>query len=307
MASRIIHDDWLNQNRNRRYPLFDEATLVDTTGTMAIPDDLIADLVFPVHPLDYDMTLFHVAQITVFSGGVIISLGYNGTVIATRTVTDAEHIENATYYIEGRGDFADSVGRIAIGSLQTIKQYGGTYIFSTANARLLPTVLRPSLKGVSGIRVAGADGQLSETLQGDIELVPGSNIQFEITAGAQPQLRISAVNNPDYEVGCDCPDTAPAECIKTINGIPPDPMGDFTLDAEGCLVIDGITNGLRLTDSCAEPCCGCEETEALRTEIQRLGTQIATQLSFANGLQSSVSQLRDVILTSKLGTLTGCG
>jgi len=306
MANTIIHDDWLNENSNRKYPFFDEASLVDASGTMTIPNDLIVDLIFPVHALSYDVTLFHVQQITVFNSGVIITIGYNGTAIATRTITDAEHTPYATYYIEGRGDFADSVGRISIGNLANIKKYGGAYTFSTANARLLPTVMRPSLRGVTSVRVVNADGEFSDYLQGDIELIPGANIQFEVISGSPNKIKISAVSNPDFEVGCNCPDASPAPCIKTINNVPPDNAGNFTLADEGCLTIEAITNGLKLTDTCAEPCCGCAETDVLRQELNRLGAQSATQRAQAEALLGTVQQLRDVILTSKIGTIVPC-
>jgi hypothetical protein len=313
MVAGTVFEEWLNQNRNRRYPFFDGATLKDTTNTLTLPNELITDLVFPVHAMDYDPAKFYLKEVTVFSGGVVLSLGYEGEAdaIATRSITEAGHTENKAYYIEGAGDFSDSVGRINIGRFDAIKDFGGTYTFSAAASRIMPTALRPSLKGVTGLRIVNADNELSALLQGDIELVQGDNILLELLpvgVGDPKRLRISAVNNPAYDAGCSCPDEASGTCIQRINGVAPDPSGDFTLQDDGCLDIDetAVANGLLLSDTCAEPCCGCEELETLRTELARLGSQIATQRSFAQRAFSNVEQLRNVILSSKFGSVIPC-
>lgn len=307
----VLHAGWLNENQNRRYPFLDSATMLDQTGTLRVPDELIVDLVFPVHAVDYDLTKFYLRRLVVFAAGVVVELGYEGEpeAIAARSITEAEHVENAGYYLDGRGDFEDSVGRIAIGRINEIKKYGGMYTFDPSATRLLPTVLRPSLKGVRAIRVVSATNEESEYLQDDIELIAGSNIELEVitTGGGDKQLRISAVNNPGYEQSCDCPDTQRGRCIETINEIPPDANGNFELKGDGCLSITALGNGVTLNDTCAEPCCGCEELDTLRSELARLGSQVATQLAFAQRLSGNMDQLRDVILASKLGVVNPCG
>jgi hypothetical protein len=311
VAGAIVHTEWLNENRNRKYPFWDGCSLRDASGSMRVPNELIVDLVFPVHALTYDVSQFYLAELTVFGGGVTISLGYSGTTIATRTITEAEHTENRTYYIEGTGDFVDSVGRIIIGRMENIKDYGGTYSFNVADARLLPTVLRPSLRGVSALRVITADNNISELLQGDIELIAGDNITMTITPGGDPdtkRLKISATTTSDFDEACECPDEAQGEPIKTINGVGPDATGAFFLEGLGCVALDNaaVANGIRITDTCAEPCCGCEELDVLRDEVARLGTQIATQRAFAQRALSAIEQLRDVILSSKFGSVVPC-
>lgn len=307
----ILHAGWLNENQNRRYPFLDSATMEDQTGTLRVPDELIVDLVFPVHAVDYDLTKFYLQRLTVFAGGIVLEIGYEGVSdpIAVRSVTEAEHAENAGYYLDGRGDFEDSAGRIAIGRIEQIRKFGGSYTFDPSATRLLPTVLRPSLKGVRAMRVVSATNEESEYLQGDIELIAGSNIELEvITApGGDKQLRISAVNNPGYEQPCDCPDTSRGRCIETINEIPPDANGNFTLEGDGCLSITAFGNGVAFNDTCAEPCCGCAELDTLRSELARLGSQVTTQLAFAQRLSGNMDQLRDVILASKLGVVNPCG
>lgn len=305
----IIHEDWLNNNRNRKYPFLDSVTLKDTSGSMTLPNDLVVDLVFPISAMDYDVAKFHLQQLVFFNGGVIVTLGYDGSAIATRAITEAEHEENKSYYIEGIGDMADSVGRISIGRFDEAKKYGGSYTFDVADARLLPTVLRPSLKGVTALKVISADNEESNLLQGDLELLAGDNIELTLISppGGNKKVRISAVPSPDYESECECPDAMRGECIKRINNVAPDATGRFWIYSAGaCLSVDAISHGLRLTDDCSEPCCGCAELTVLRNELARLATQIVTQRSFAQRAQANIEQLRDVILSSKLGTIVPC-
>lgn len=307
VAGGIVHEEWLNQNANRKYPFFDEVSLKDTSGTMVLPNDLIVDLTFPVNALDYDPAKFYLKQLTVYAEGVVIELGYVGEsdAIASRAITDAHHTPYKTYYIEGEGDFEDCVGRITIGKLDNVKRYGGTYTFHEDASRFLPTVLRPSLKGVSALRVINANNEESDLIQGDIELIAGDNIQLEVTSGggSEPnELRISAVGNTNYEEECDCPDTTSGRCIETINGIAPDNTGNFELNGDGCLTLEAQPNGVKFTDTCADPCCGCTELEVLRSELGRLANQINTQRAFAQRAMANIEQLRDVILASKMGT-----
>lgn len=305
----IINEEWLNDNRNRKYPFLDSSSLEDSTKSMVLPNDLIVDLIFPVSAMDYDSAKFHLHQLVVFNGGIIITLGYDGSAIATRSITEAEHEENKSYYIEGLGNMSDSVGRISIGRFDSIKKYGGSYTFNSSNARLLPTVLRPAFKGVTALRIVSANNEESELLQGDLEIIAGSNIELTLISppSGNKKIRISAVPSPDYESECDCPDTAQGECIKHINGVSPDEQGRFWIYSVGaCLQLSTVSHGLRLTDNCSEPCCGCAELTVLRNELARLATQIATQRAFAQRALSNIEQMRDVVLSSKLGTIIPC-
>ena len=306
----IVHTDWLNENRNRKYPFFDGASMIDDSGSITLPNELIVDLTFPVHAFDYDVNQFYLYSVTVFGGGVTITIGYSGTAIATRSITESEHSDNDTYYIEGTGDFADSVGRITIGRIQDIKNYGGQYTFSAANARLLPTVIRPAIQGVSGLRVVSAENDISELIQGDVDLISGENISMVVSTGSGgvKEVKISAVNNPNYEEDCGCPDDITGDPIKTINGVGPNNAGAFFLEGVGCVALDNgiVSNGIQINDTCAEPCCGCAELDKIRSEVDRLATQIATQKAFAQRALANIEQMRTSILASKFGPVTPC-
>lgn len=305
-AGKVIYEEWLNNNQNRNYPFYDDVSLMDDSGTLRVPNDFIVDLSFAVHAFDYDLNKFHLHTLKIFSDTIIITLGYDGIEIAERSILIKNHTENKTYFIEGLGSFSDSVGRIAIGRLDSLLKFGGVYTFTSNNgfnARLLPTVLRPTTKAVTGIRVVSADNEASEIIQGDIEFIAGENIEFTKIGN---QLIISAVNNPNYDKSCNCPDAPIGDCIKKINGIPPDTSGNFTIEGSHCVQILGGTAAITIDDTCAEPCCGCQELDVLRTELAKLSSQIATQKAFAQRAFASIEQLRTAILSSKIGDLISC-
>jgi len=61
LADKILSTDWLNENSLRNYPLADDATGLDTTGSFTLPKDLLVDAIFPVDTsLNLDPGGFHV-------------------------------------------------------------------------------------------------------------------------------------------------------------------------------------------------------------------------------------------------------
>jgi len=69
--------------------------------------------------------------------------------------------------------------------------------------------------------------------------------------------------------------------------------------------ITPITNGLSLSDVCSQPCCGCEELEALKGIARQFGDNATTLQNFANRLSGEVSQMNTIVLGSRLGD-AGC-
>lgn len=300
----VIHTDWLNENRNRRYPFLDSAAMRDETNTLEVPNNLIVDLSFPAPAsAGLDFAGFYLKQLLLFPGGLTIILGYGNADAAVVTVAAADHVENRSYSLTGVGEFADCVGRVIIGQLDEVLQYGGMYTFSAAQTPLLPTVLRPALRGVRALRLVSAQNNYSEPIRGEIHFYAGDNVALELLTEPEQRVRISAVANPDYTEDCECPELVTGEPILTINNIGPDNQGNFSILGEGCLTVQSGTAAITLKDTCAEPCCGCAELEVLRAELNRLATQVATQAAFAQRAASNIEQLRDVVLVSRLGTL----
>lgn len=312
-AGKVWNVEWLNQNAQRNYPIAEGASMKDVTGTFELPADFIVDLVWPVQAsANVQAGNFYVHTVTVFGEGVTITLGYQGlssSTVGSVSVASGTHTQNQSYFINGVGDFFDSIGKITIGSLENISSSSGLYRFDLAGARLESTVVRPNLRGVSSIvLVNGSD--TSDPLSGDIELIAGQNIRLTpIDDGlGNPQIRIDAIQGEGLNQGCDCSGELPAsgEPIRTINGIAPDANGNFNLQGDDCLNLAAIENGLQITDSCSQACCGCTELEKIVEDLEKLRDQVNTLDKLMNRLDTSVNTAMVNLIASKTSNLT-CG
>lgn len=310
---KIWNVEWLNQNSQRNYPISEGASRKDTTGTFELPLDLVVDLVWPVHAsADIQTDRFYIHSLTVFGESITITLGYHivgqpeGNPIGSVSVAQATHQVNQSYFISGIGDFFDSVGKITIGKLENTLSSGGLYSFDLDGARLEPTVIRPNLRGVSGVILVNGDDQ-SDTLFGDIEFVAGTNVRLvpNPNPSGNPQIRIDAIRGAGLNQECDCTDQLPedAPCIRTINGIPPDDSGNFFLEGDDCFQLESTDHGLKVKDECSEACCGCEELEKILQDLEQLTVQISTLDNLTNRLDSTVNTAMVNLIASKSGEL----
>lgn len=309
LGSGIWNVPWLNENSQRNYPLSEEATLWDTSGSFRLPLNLIVDLVWPVHATAaVETDKFHLLNISVFGDGLTITLGYNGTAIGSVSISRTTHQTHQSYFIHGIGDFFDSVGKVAVGELDATLSSGGSYDFDLAGGRLEPTVIRPNIAGVTAM-VAVTNQDRSAYLQGDIELVAGRNIEFTVTnaPGENPRIRIDAVSSAGLEEECVCSNlTQDGPCIRTINGVYPDDSGNIELvSADDCLVIEAAAaaNQIQFRDQCSRSCCGCEELNTIVNDLNILQVEISTLSGVAGRLDASVTTALLNLLGSKTGEL----
>lgn len=309
----IINLEWLNLNAQRAYPLTAEATKVDQTGTIAIPDSFIVELCLPVHAgLNVEPDKFFLYSLGIFPTGYNIVFAYDdGTndppLVANVNISKDAHTENRSYALTGSGDYADSVGTITIGRLEEMETLSpGLFYFTPAGGQIEPDAIRPFLRGVSSITVVnGTD--VSEPIYGDITLVAGTNIRLVVNQvlGSDPEIVISAISGEGLNEDCVCDDAEEGPCIKTINGVAPEPGGNFVLSGQSCLQLSPITNGLQITDSCATPCCGCTELDAIRDQLNLFADARMSLEGIANRLDAEVSAMQAVVLGSRLND-QGC-
>jgi hypothetical protein len=298
--------NWLNANSQRRYPLSEDATLVDTSSSFTLPNDLIVDMIIPVHAdPSVDPTLFHLAAVTVFGTGVTIALGYDGTIIGSIAVDTVSFVPNSTFTISCSGAFFDTVGKIVVGSLDATLQSAGAFSFDLAGGRLVPTVIKPDIRGVNAIYLQNGQN-ISTALQDDVVLQAGRNIVLNIvtTPGEPDRLVINAVDGAGLNQGCDCDENATLPCINTINGVAPDTGGNFTLLGDDCLLLDSIANGLQLTDQCSKPCCGCTELDIVRQAMEFMVTEVNSLENLAARLEQAMQTMETNLLSSKTNNLS---
>jgi len=314
MAIEVRMQDWLNANAVRSYPFCDDATQTDTTGAFSLPKSLIVELRLSVHAgLEVDPSRFHLKSLGVFGAGVSLVVGYdNGAtsvpVASAMIPRDSVTARNLPFRLSGLGDFYDAVGHVVIGRLDDLDQQpAGQWEFSLAGARLEQDAIVPNIRGVTSISVRNGL-ETSGPFYGDIVFQAGKNMRITANvAGGLATLVFDAVRGEGLNEEPQCPHAAAGTAIKTINGIPPSPDGNFTLLSQSeCLDLQPITAGLKLADKCSEPCCGCKELEIVTQAMMQFGDQATTLENFLVSLEARVTQMDQVVLGSRLGD-RGCG
>lgn len=309
MAStpQIWNIEFLNENSQRKYPLHEDSSLRDSSNSITLPNDFLVDMVLPVH---YDPTVdplkFHILTVSVFGGGVTVTLGYDGTAIGSATIDASSFTRNSTYYIQCTGLFWDSTAKIVIGSLTSIMELAGSYTFALANARLSPSVVKPDIRGVTAIILKNGD-DVSAPIQNDVVLQAGNNMLITFISGAgtladPSRIIFNAIDGQGLNTGCDCNEAATLPCIKTIDGIGPDANGKFNLVESDCLKLQAIANGLQLADTCATPCCGCQELDVVTQTLDRVQTQVNSLENLASRLEGAIQAMEYTITQTRLFT-----
>lgn len=301
---------WLNHNSQRSYPLTDRATKVDDSGTIRLPDSFIVALYLPIHSgLSFAPNNFFIRTVLISPTGFNVVVGYTAsgvtTDVAAANIARAAFQPNRSYALGGIDNFDDCVGRVVIGTLDEIdKLPPGTYTFNKDSGELETDAIRPMLRAVSRLRVFN-NNELSAPIYGDVTLVAGTNIRINVAnVGGETEIIFDAIANTNLNQDCLCNVHDTGECIRCINGVCSSD-GNFTFTQDDCVQITPIANGLSLADTCAAPCCGCAELEAITQQINRFGDGVTTLQNFVTRLGSEVTQMSLVVLGSRLGD-SGC-
>lgn len=302
MAIEVRNQEWLDHNRTRRYPLAQEATGADVTGTFRIPNDFLVSLYLAV-PATFlqGPAGFHIKTIHAFSSGYGVVIGYRGTSVASASIVKAGFQRNSPFRIFGLGDYRDVSGVLVVGSLESIeRQPSGSFEFSEADGRLEVDCIRPDLRRILSIQLQNGQ-ELSERLYDDVVLQAGRNIRLLLNRSVYPPvITIDAIEGEGLNAPCPCRDTETVP-IRTINGVPPNSGGDFTLMGASCLELEPMANGLRLRDTCAQPCCGSEELKTLTQALETLRNQVATLEGHVAQMENSIAAMDAALFASKIG------
>lgn len=301
--------EFLNHNAQRSYPLTDESTKTDQTGSFTIPDDFIVAFGLPVSTaMDMQSGRFFIRQLGAFASGYQLTIAYDtGSEIndvAVALIPANGVSRNTVFAVGGIEPFDDIVGKIVIGRLDTIAdQPTGLFSFDLEDTRLEPSVIHPMIRSLTGLRVSNASGTVSEVYYGDIEIVAGRNMQISAASIAgETVITLSALSGEGTIEECVCEGEASVTpCIKTINGIAPATDGNFNFIGDDCLTFNEVENGLKVTDSCCAPCCGCEELETITNELELFNAQRGTLELFVNTLAAEATAFGATVLGSRLG------
>lgn len=313
MPQLLFNLEFLNHNAQRRYPLAVDATAKDQSGQFVLPDDVLLELDLPVHvSTDTQPDRFFLWQVGAFESGYSFLVGYQPPTgdpvpVASALVPRTVHTPYRVYALAGIEPYDDTLGKIVVGRLDTLDmQPAGLWTFDLAGGRLDPDAVRPVPRGVSALVLVNGRSR-SRPLRGHIELIAGRNVRLTpVRTATSSAIRIDAASDATLTEECVCTDAAePGPPIRSINGVRPDATGNIDLVAGECVSIVAETHGLRITDTCSRPCCGCEELEVITRDLKRLSEQAAGAQAFLNELREAVTAFDTIVLGSKVND-RGC-
>lgn len=282
VSTNPIAAGWLNENSLREYPFHEGSGLrpVDSAGTVvengwSLPNCLVVDMSVAVAGSNYDPFLY-LGQMSVVGGGVtLVFCDRNGDRVMSMYADAETHERYSSYQMAGTGSFFDARGVICLGDLELFLENtpDGVYSFTPDEARIEPSCIRPSSVGVRTLKAVDSSGYTSLDLYGDVNLVAGENIRFDYKP-EDNSLWISADPNSGYIEDCDCEESG-GKIVRSINGIQTERV---QIVGDECVTVttDRTSGVIRISDTCAKPCCGCAEVSFINQTINDLQTSVKT-------------------------------
>lgn len=267
--------EWLNLNANRNYPIKEDASRLDLTGSYELPVDFIVDAVFVINI--NNSRRFFIKKLSIYSDVVNAQI-YDETdkLCFTFTVIKTGFTTNQLVPIQGFNDDATAEGKIVIGSLDTILDGPqGIFEFDIFGTEFEPTTVIPNIRGVFTLSKYDALATFP-LLQNHVKLEEGNNIQLTVIPETNT-IRIDAIEGAGLGAVCDCEEDDPvasAQPVAFINGIGGDSDFNFNLRGIGCISITPIENGLKIENTCVENCCGCSDLETLQALADSLDARV---------------------------------
>lgn len=261
--------DFLNTNALRNYPIKEGVSKVSDDEAFIIPNDFIVDLQVAV---SYDPAKrYYISRIVNFDDSITVEISdETSTLVGTFTVISANHWQYKEYIMTPSSYFAGANGAMCVTSLTGIlNQPSGVYTFTLATTELEARASVPALKGINRLIFNNSTGE-SYSMTGDIIIEARQNLRFKVDPDIDNKIIIDAGNGLGLNTMC----SDALSCIKTINGIPPDAEGNFTLDFSDCATLTPIPagTGLLLEDICCKPCVGCNDIETLTSRLMTTET-----------------------------------
>lgn len=294
----ILHQEWLNQNSYRNYPIREDVVPVPVGfPNITLPNYVLVDLVLTTAG-DAGIAL-KLHKIAV-AGNLVtcVFTDSEDAVVTTLAVDTDAHVPYASYQLVGQGDFEDARGIAVLGDLSrlTTDMPPGSYTFT--DVWLEPCTVRPDIRGVRSLRIGFGD-TLSGYIRGHVKLIEGSNIRLTYVASVNG-IRIDAINGAGFNQTCDCEDAyQEPDCIRYINGIKTENV-EITGDGK-CVEVIKDGNKLIIHDMCSQPCCGCPELEFITNRLILQESVLKTVEQYVEQIRSQLTNTVDAMLASTKG------
>ena len=256
----INNMEWLNLNSQRNYPIKENASRKDKTDSFDFPRQLIVDAIITT-TTDNN---FYIKTLKLYEELVILGIhDIEDYYVGTITVNLSAHKEYDHYILNGQGKYKELQGKITIGDISSTNIAAtGSYEFAATATCFEEKVIIPSIKCVNTLQTDG-----DNILIGDVRLKAGYNARLRVNV-ATNTIIIDAIAGEGLGPVCRCEEaTNDLIPIERINGIRPDVFGNFNLRGIGCISINGAAGGVKVENTCEEPCCDCDEVIALQALI----------------------------------------
>jgi hypothetical protein len=282
----VTNEQWYDAHSDRAYPLVDQASRLDTTGTFQLPNDVIVDARLSA-PAALD-AWFYISELRAYGAGLVLTIAANGVgAVATVTIPQLAIADYTRFTIVGLPGHANVGGVLVVGfGVQRLAVQLGTYAFDAAATRFLPTLVVPAGDSVTSIIFRDSFG-VDTRVTGDVVLVAGANA---VLSAAGQTISIGMSTGVVIESPCGCYDTGGRlrDPVRSINGVTPDAAGNISIIAGGCADLVAVSNGLKLTDTCAQPCCGAPEMQLLAQAARDLDRFLSTQANKSAELEAAL-------------------
>ena len=303
-----IYAEWLDQNQHRVFPLADDMSAEDVTGSYIIPTSFMVDMFLCVPP-GYDTTKFYVLNIVARRYSSDVCIGYNdGTIDVIvgyfRNIPFDQEI-NTTYTFEADVQTSASskalelvTGVLVVGSMEALLSKPGHWTFDVTETAILSTRVTEGLAGVTSLTLE------NDIFTGNIALKEGAGItitpsydsvhdQTVITIAAD----LGALEDLPIPLTSDASIIANltkmyGQPITSINGIFPTTDGDFTLKAIDCTKITPVTNGISIENPCSTPCCEKEVLDDVYDSIAQINQRYARLEGYYQNISRNINELQ---------------
>lgn len=314
-----VFREFLDLNIMRSYPLTDDASGVDLTGYFTLPTSLITDIYLCVPNLPYvDTSKFYIMNIVVRRYYVDITIGYEGLSYPLGTFKSIAVNDNlqVTYsYTPSQLQTNDQwtplyhmTGQIVIGTAADAAKFLGSWTFTAANTRILPTRIA---RGCISVQYLSVNGRL---FTGMVKLKEGANVKLTltqkivggnivnvITVSASLTAAAQLEMNSDADVYNQLlSDFGPP--ILTINGLYPDGNRNFSVVGADCTDVQSLAHGVAIANPCAAPCCDQNaEIQQILTDIANLNLRYAQLKAYFDAQIKATNDIQNKLLVLGAG------
>jgi len=312
MAQNIIFPEWLNSNSTRNYPIAENLSRRDVNDVFTIPNSLVVASQIS-HPSSYRNGFFYISKLSISSTNIIVFISFSpqdGTPtyeISSINISTINFTQYSNFGFVGSGSNNSVIGTLTIGNVsETIKQGIGVFEFDANSTFFEVNTTFISIPAIKSAIIYDSSGDLIYTASEVLKLRAGRNIRLtyeNFNSDAYGAIRIDAIadeNTIPEPDACENQSSFVLPCIKTINGVGPDPSGHFWVDDSDCIEItdNAADHSILIKDTCAKSCCGCADLSTLTVALEALRDQEEMLKQLISSTQSQQSEMLANIISN---------